>query len=200
MGHCGGKITEYFFLVEDKSNSFCCSVIVLFICFFLSDLSSPKRRLRQRGRAVQKPEVSAAAAAPCELQSAPLPVPLPGQRGVTSAGALDRRGSRRRLWTWYLSVRRLWDIWAYSTGFSFRSINRPSPSICSLSTEREDIRDQESVSRVLAELLDNQECLFDSEDDDVSTTNDYSSINEQVWFFSHCFFLALSIRLNFHLG
>lgn len=54
-------------------------------------------------------------------------------------------------------------------------------SICSLSTEGEDLRDQESVSRVLAELLDNQEGLFDSEDDDVSTTNDYSSINEQVW-------------------
>lgn len=55
-----------------------------------------------------------------------------------------------------------------------------SSSICSLSTEGEDLRDQESVSRVLAELLDNQEGLFDSEDDDVSTTNDYSSINEQV--------------------
>lgn len=50
----------------------------------------------------------------------------------------------------------------------------------SLSTDGEDLRDQESVSRVLAELLDNQEGLFDSEDDDVSTTNDYSSINEQV--------------------
>lgn len=62
-------------------------------------------------------------------------------------------------------------------------------SFCSLSTEGEDLRDQESVSRVLAELLDNQEGLFDSEDDDVSTTNDYSSINEQVlqgfWFNSH---------------
>uniref|UniRef100_A0A3Q1BFT4 Rho-GAP domain-containing protein n=1 Tax=Amphiprion ocellaris TaxID=80972 RepID=A0A3Q1BFT4_AMPOC len=55
------------------------------------------------------------------------------------------------------------------------------PDIFHLSTEGEDLRDQESVSRVLAELLDNQEGLFDSEDDDVSTTNDYSSINEQVW-------------------
>uniref|UniRef100_A0A3B4GZU2 Family with sequence similarity 13 member B n=1 Tax=Pundamilia nyererei TaxID=303518 RepID=A0A3B4GZU2_9CICH len=54
------------------------------------------------------------------------------------------------------------------------------PDIFHLSTEGEDLRDQESVSRVLAELLDNQEGLFDSEDDDVSTTNDYSSINEQV--------------------
>ncbi|KAG8004297.1 Protein FAM13B [Nibea albiflora] len=54
------------------------------------------------------------------------------------------------------------------------------PDIFHLSTEGEDIRDQESVSRVLAELLDNQEGLFDSEDDDVSTTNDYSSINEQI--------------------
>ncbi|PWA18604.1 hypothetical protein CCH79_00005524 [Gambusia affinis] len=53
------------------------------------------------------------------------------------------------------------------------------PDIFHLSAEREDIQDQESVSRVLAELLDNQEGLFDSEDDDVSTTNDYSSINEQ---------------------
>ncbi|XP_037833241.1 protein FAM13B isoform X2 [Kryptolebias marmoratus] len=54
------------------------------------------------------------------------------------------------------------------------------PDIFHLSSEREDIRDQESISRVLAELLDNQEGLFDSEDDDVSTTNDYSSINEQI--------------------
>uniref|UniRef100_A0A3P8UUM1 Family with sequence similarity 13 member B n=1 Tax=Cynoglossus semilaevis TaxID=244447 RepID=A0A3P8UUM1_CYNSE len=54
------------------------------------------------------------------------------------------------------------------------------PDIFHLSTEGENIKDQESVSRVLAELLDNQEGLFDSEDDDVSTTNDYSSINEQV--------------------
>ncbi|XP_031158638.1 protein FAM13B isoform X4 [Sander lucioperca] len=52
------------------------------------------------------------------------------------------------------------------------------PDIFHLSTE--DLRDQESVSRVLAELLDNQDGLFDSEDDDVSTTNDYSSINEQI--------------------
>ncbi|KAM9850009.1 protein FAM13B isoform 2-T3 [Aulostomus maculatus] len=54
------------------------------------------------------------------------------------------------------------------------------PDIFHLSTEGEDLRDQESVSRVLAELLDNQEGLFDSEDDDVSTTNDYSSINDQI--------------------
>ncbi|XP_044060486.1 protein FAM13B isoform X7 [Siniperca chuatsi] len=54
------------------------------------------------------------------------------------------------------------------------------PDIFHLSTEGEDLRDQETVSRVLAELLDNQEGLFDSEDDDVSTTNDYSSINEQI--------------------
>ncbi|XP_029917408.1 protein FAM13B isoform X2 [Myripristis murdjan] len=54
------------------------------------------------------------------------------------------------------------------------------PDIFHLSTEGEDLRDQDSVSRVLTELLDNQEGLFDSEDDDVSTTNDYSSINEQI--------------------
>lgn len=51
---------------------------------------------------------------------------------------------------------------------------------CSLSTEGDDLIDQETVSRILAELLDNQEELFDSEDDDISSTNDYSSINEQV--------------------
>uniref|UniRef100_A0A8C6KWY4 Family with sequence similarity 13 member B n=1 Tax=Nothobranchius furzeri TaxID=105023 RepID=A0A8C6KWY4_NOTFU len=55
------------------------------------------------------------------------------------------------------------------------------PDIFHLSSEREDLQDQESVSRVLAELLDNQEGLFDSEDEDLSATNDYSSINEQVW-------------------
>ncbi|XP_068596308.1 protein FAM13B isoform X2 [Brachionichthys hirsutus] len=54
------------------------------------------------------------------------------------------------------------------------------PDIFHLSMEGEDLRDQESVSRVLTELLDNQEGLFDSEDEDVSTTNDYSSINEQI--------------------
>ncbi|KAK7922323.1 hypothetical protein WMY93_009225 [Mugilogobius chulae] len=53
------------------------------------------------------------------------------------------------------------------------------PDIFHLSTDAED-REQESVSRVLTELLDNQEGLFDSEEEDVSTTNDYSSINEQV--------------------
>ncbi|KAF7661618.1 hypothetical protein LDENG_00256610 [Lucifuga dentata] len=54
------------------------------------------------------------------------------------------------------------------------------PDIFHLSTDREDLRDQESVSRILTELLDNQEGLFELEDDDVSTTNDYSSINEQI--------------------
>ncbi|XP_076004960.1 protein FAM13B isoform X2 [Genypterus blacodes] len=54
------------------------------------------------------------------------------------------------------------------------------PDIFHLSTDGEDLRDQESVSRVLTELLDNQEGLFELEDDDVSTTNDYSSINEQI--------------------
>lgn len=60
------------------------------------------------------------------------------------------------------------------------AFNLLASSICSLSTEGDDLRDQETVSRVLAELLDNQEDLFDSEDDDISSTNDYSSINEQV--------------------
>ncbi|XP_034037885.1 protein FAM13B isoform X2 [Thalassophryne amazonica] len=65
-----------------------------------------------------------------------------------------------------------WNIGALAAVFG--------PDIFHLSTEAEDLRDQESVSRILAELLDNQEGLFDSEDDDVSTTNDYSSINEQI--------------------
>ncbi|XP_069557888.1 protein FAM13B isoform X4 [Brachyistius frenatus] len=65
-----------------------------------------------------------------------------------------------------------WNIGALAAVFG--------PDIFHLSTEGEDLRDQESVSKVLADLLDNQEGLFDSEDDDVSTTNDYSSINEQI--------------------
>lgn len=43
----------------------------------------------------------------------------------------------------------------------------------------EELREQESVSRILAELLENWEDFFDTEDD-LSSTNDYSSINEQV--------------------
>ena len=54
------------------------------------------------------------------------------------------------------------------------------PPRCSLDTEVESLREQESVSRILAELLENKEDFFDSEDDDISTTNDYSSINEQA--------------------
>uniref|UniRef100_A0A9J8CL14 Family with sequence similarity 13 member B n=1 Tax=Cyprinus carpio carpio TaxID=630221 RepID=A0A9J8CL14_CYPCA len=47
------------------------------------------------------------------------------------------------------------------------------PDIFHLDTDAEDLREQESVSRILAELLENQEEFFDSEDDDISTTNDY---------------------------
>uniref|UniRef100_A0A8C1XL68 Family with sequence similarity 13 member B n=1 Tax=Cyprinus carpio TaxID=7962 RepID=A0A8C1XL68_CYPCA len=54
------------------------------------------------------------------------------------------------------------------------------PDIFHLDTDAEDLREQESVSRILAELLENQEEFFDSEDDDISTTNDYSSINDQL--------------------
>ncbi|XP_064874578.1 protein FAM13B-like isoform X3 [Oncorhynchus nerka] len=54
------------------------------------------------------------------------------------------------------------------------------PDVFHLDTDVEDLKEQESVSRILAELLENQEEFFDSEDDDVSTTNDYSSINEQI--------------------
>uniref|UniRef100_A0A671LNI8 Protein FAM13B-like n=1 Tax=Sinocyclocheilus anshuiensis TaxID=1608454 RepID=A0A671LNI8_9TELE len=54
------------------------------------------------------------------------------------------------------------------------------PDIFHLDTDAEDLREQESVSRILAELLENQEDFFDSEDDDISNTNDYSSINDQI--------------------
>lgn len=53
-------------------------------------------------------------------------------------------------------------------------------SFCSLDTDVEDLKEQESVSRILAELLENQEEFFDAEEDDISNTNDYSSINDQV--------------------
>uniref|UniRef100_A0A8C7WMM4 Family with sequence similarity 13 member B n=1 Tax=Oryzias sinensis TaxID=183150 RepID=A0A8C7WMM4_9TELE len=65
-----------------------------------------------------------------------------------------------------------WNIGALAAVFG--------PDIFHLSTEGDDLRDQESVSRVLAELLDNQEGLFDSDDEDISSTNDYSSLNEPV--------------------
>uniref|UniRef100_A0A3B3Q656 Family with sequence similarity 13 member B n=1 Tax=Paramormyrops kingsleyae TaxID=1676925 RepID=A0A3B3Q656_9TELE len=54
------------------------------------------------------------------------------------------------------------------------------PDVFHLDTDVEDLKEQESVSRVLTELLESPEDYFDSEDDDVSTTNDYSSINEQI--------------------
>ncbi|XP_016429366.1 protein FAM13B-like [Sinocyclocheilus rhinocerous] len=54
------------------------------------------------------------------------------------------------------------------------------PDIFHLDTDVEDLREQESISRILAELLENQEEFFDSEDDDISNTNDYSSINDQI--------------------
>uniref|UniRef100_A0A671MDS7 Protein FAM13B-like n=1 Tax=Sinocyclocheilus anshuiensis TaxID=1608454 RepID=A0A671MDS7_9TELE len=65
------------------------------------------------------------------------------------------------------------------------------PDIFHLDTDVEDLREQESVSRILAELLENQEEFFDSEDDDISNTNDYSSINDQVNFLS----TVLSLKL-----
>ncbi|XP_039504548.1 protein FAM13B isoform X2 [Pimephales promelas] len=55
------------------------------------------------------------------------------------------------------------------------------PDVFHLETDVEDLKEQESVSRILAELLENQEEFFDSEeDDDLSNTNDYSSINDQI--------------------
>uniref|UniRef100_A0A8C4I8X0 Rho-GAP domain-containing protein n=1 Tax=Dicentrarchus labrax TaxID=13489 RepID=A0A8C4I8X0_DICLA len=83
-----------------------------------------------------------------------------------------------------------WNIGALAAVFG--------PDIFHLSTEGEDLRDQESVSRVLAELLDNQDGLFDSEDDDVSTTNDYSSINEQVLPINCVSIFIFSVTLFFY--
>lgn len=93
--------------------------------------------------------------------------------------------SERSFYFWHLQEHAYTEVKKRGVFILMGSIVQPTQtflsfSICSLSTEGEDLRDQESVSRVLAELLDNQEGLFDSEDDDVSTTNDYSSINEQV--------------------
>lgn len=55
---------------------------------------------------------------------------------------------------------------------------------CSLDTDVEELREQESVSRILAELLENWEEFFDTEDD-LSSSNDYSSINDQVHIYYH---------------
>ncbi|TRY65092.1 hypothetical protein DNTS_026849, partial [Danionella cerebrum] len=52
------------------------------------------------------------------------------------------------------------------------------PDVFHLDTDVEDLKEQESVSRILAELLENQEELFESEDDVIPNTNDYSSIND----------------------
>ncbi|XP_052010422.1 protein FAM13B isoform X2 [Xyrauchen texanus] len=55
------------------------------------------------------------------------------------------------------------------------------PDIFHLDTDVEDLKEQESVSRILAELLENQEEFFDCrEEEDISNTNDYSSINDQI--------------------
>ncbi|KAK3535862.1 hypothetical protein QTP70_021160 [Hemibagrus guttatus] len=53
------------------------------------------------------------------------------------------------------------------------------PDIFHLDTDVEELREQESVSRILVELLENWEDFFDTEDD-LSTSNDYSSISEQI--------------------
>ncbi|XP_053361630.1 protein FAM13B isoform X2 [Clarias gariepinus] len=53
------------------------------------------------------------------------------------------------------------------------------PDIFHLEADVEELREQESVSRILADLLENWEDFFDTEDD-LSTSNDYSSINEQI--------------------
>ncbi|TSK28126.1 Protein FAM13B [Bagarius yarrelli] len=53
------------------------------------------------------------------------------------------------------------------------------PDIFHLDTDVEELREQESVSRILSELLENWEDVFDTEDE-LSTSNDYSSINDQI--------------------
>uniref|UniRef100_W5N378 Family with sequence similarity 13 member B n=1 Tax=Lepisosteus oculatus TaxID=7918 RepID=W5N378_LEPOC len=54
------------------------------------------------------------------------------------------------------------------------------PDIFHIDTDVEVLKEQEPVSRILADLLENQEEFFDSEEEDFSTTNDYSSLNEQL--------------------
>ncbi|MGH0168599.1 UNVERIFIED_CONTAM: hypothetical protein FKN15_055011 [Acipenser sinensis] len=54
------------------------------------------------------------------------------------------------------------------------------PDVFHIDTEVEDLKEQESVGRILADLLENQEDLFDCEEEDFSTTNDYSSVTGQI--------------------
>uniref|UniRef100_A0A8C4SGL0 Family with sequence similarity 13 member B n=1 Tax=Erpetoichthys calabaricus TaxID=27687 RepID=A0A8C4SGL0_ERPCA len=53
------------------------------------------------------------------------------------------------------------------------------PDIFHIATDVEDLKEQELVSRVMADLIENKEEFFDSEEEDFST-NDYSSITEHV--------------------
>lgn len=68
--------------------------------------------------------------------------------------------------------------------------------VCSLDTEVEELREQEPVSRILAELLENWEEFFDTEDD-LSTSNDYSSISEQVTIPGHS--VIMSTNMYFYI-
>ncbi|XP_041123199.1 protein FAM13B-like isoform X6 [Polyodon spathula] len=54
------------------------------------------------------------------------------------------------------------------------------PDVFHINTEVEDLKEQESMARILADLLENQEDLFDCEEEDFSTTNDYSSVTGQI--------------------
>lgn len=56
---------------------------------------------------MQEPERRPAAASPAQLRSVALPVPLSVQRGLTSAGDLERCGAGCRLRTRYFPVRRV---------------------------------------------------------------------------------------------
>lgn len=48
----------------------------------------------------------------------------------------------------------------------------------------EDLKEQELVSRIMAGLLENYYEFFENEEEDFSSTNDLSSITEQVRIFS----------------
>lgn len=47
----------------------------------------------------------------------------------------------------------------------------------------EDLKEQELVSRIMAGLLENYYEFFENEEEDFSSTNDLSSITEQVRIF-----------------
>lgn len=53
-------------------------------------------------------------------------------------------------------------------------------SFISIYTDVEDLKEQEIVSRIMAGLLENYYEFFENEEEEFSSTNDLSSITEQV--------------------